>query len=229
MPLYWLLQDFKFSDLQAILKFQDGIFLTLFERTSIFTLSTLVFAVATSITAGFAIAVLEVPFRRLLLFVTLLTMVIPITALAMPLYVMLDKIGLNNNLLGIILASSYFPFGTFLSYLYFSSVLHQDLIGMGRIDGLGDFGLFLRIGLPLAKNLVLVITFFACLTTWTSNYLPRILLTDPYTSILAVGVEPLLAQGLSSAALLMIAPPLVLYLASQRTIARGIFSGAIKG
>lgn len=229
VPLLWLLNDFQISNVQSILKFQDGIFLDLIGRTSIFTLTTLLISVMTSITAGFAIAVLDVPFRKLLLFATLLTMLIPITALAMPLYVMLDRMGLNNNLLGIILASSYFPFGTFLAYLYFSSVLHQDLIGTGRIDGLGDFGLYLRIGLPLAKNLIFVITFFAFLTSWTSNYLPRILLTDPYTSILAVGIEPFLAQGWSEAALLMVAPPLVLYLASQRTIARGIFSGAVRG
>lgn len=228
VPLLWLINNYRTSDVRSILQFQDGIFLELIKRTSFFSLTTWIISVLTSVTAGFAIAVLDVPFRRFLLFATLMTMLIPVTALAMPLYVMLDKIGLNDNLIGLILASSYFPFGTFLAYLYFSSAFHPDLIGMGRIDGLGDFGLYRRIGLPLARNLVLVIAFFVFLTTWTSNYLPRVLLTDPHTSILSVGAETFLGQGWSTTALLMVVPPLVLYLASQRTIARGIFSGSVK-
>jgi multiple sugar transport system permease protein len=60
-------------------------------------------------------------------------MLIPITAMAMPLYVMIDGIGLNDTLLGLILASSFFPFGAFLSYLYYTSVLPPDLVGMGEL------------------------------------------------------------------------------------------------
>jgi multiple sugar transport system permease protein len=109
-------------------------------------------AVTTSVTAGFALAVLDVPFRRSLLFLTLVTMLIPVTALAMPLYVMVDKIGLNDNILGLILASAFFPFGAFLSYLYFSASLPVDLIGMGRIDGLGDLGIYRHLWLPSFRS-----------------------------------------------------------------------------
>lgn len=79
-----------------------------------FVLSALGISVVSCITAGFVLAVLDVPFRRFLIFFTLVTMLIPITVMAMPLYVMIDRLGLNNTILGLILAFSYFPFGAFL-------------------------------------------------------------------------------------------------------------------
>ena len=228
IPLWWLLQNMRDIDLAAIANYQEGIVFRWLRETSIFVLSALILAVTTSVTAGFALAVLDVPFRRSLLFLTLVTMLIPVTALAMPLYVMVDKIGFNDNILGLILASAYFPFGAFLSYLYFSASLPVDLIGMGRIDGLGDLGIYRHLGLPLAKSLIGLVTFFSFISLWGSSHLPRVLLTDPTQSILSIGIEAFFNQGSALIALLMIIPSITLYLIAQRSIARGIFSGAVK-
>ena len=174
-------------------------------------------------------AVLDVPFRRFLLFSTLVTMLIPITAMAMPLYVLIDRIHLNNTLLGLILASSYFPFGAFLSYLYYSSVLPQELVGMGRIDGLTDFGIYRHLGIPLSKSLISIVTFFSFVGLWNSYQLPRVLLIDPSRSVMSIGIEVFYGQGTTLIGIMMLIPSVLLYLASQKTIARGIFSGAMKG
>lgn len=211
-----------------IIFYDNGVFFTWLKNTSIFVFSAMGISVISCITAGFVMAVLDVPFRRLLLFLTLITMLIPITAMAMPLYVMIDGIGLNNTLLGLILASSYFPFGAFLSYLYYSSVLPPDLIGMGRIDGLGDLGIYRHLGIPLSKSLISVVSFFSFVGLWNSYQLPRVLLAEPSKSIMSIGIEVFYGQGTTLIALLMVIPSVLLYLASQRTIARGIFSGAVK-
>jgi len=105
--------------------------------------------------------------------------------MAMPLYVMIDAIGLNGSLLGLILASSFFPFGAFLSYLYFTSVLPQDLV-------------------------------------------PNVLLADPSQSILSIGIEAFYGQETALIAIVMIIPSVLLFLAANKMIARGIFSGAVK-
>lgn len=228
IPLWWLLQNIGDFDITPILNFHEGIAFHLLRETSLFVIAALVLAVTTSVTAGFALAVLAVPFRRLLIFFTLVTMLIPVTALAMPLYVMVDKIGLNNNIFGLILVSAYFPFGAFLSYLYFATSLPTDLIDMGRIDGLGDLGIYHHLGLPLAKSLIGLVSFFSFISLWGSSYIPQVLLTNPTQSILSIGIEAFFNQSSTLTGLLMIVPPMILYLIAQRSIARGIFSGAVK-
>jgi len=227
-PLLWILRDVARMVFSPIVFYDNGVFFIWLKNTSIFVFSAMGISVISCITAGFVMAVLDVPFRRLLLFLTLLTMLIPITAMAMPLYVMIDGIGLNNTLLGLILASSYFPFGAFLSYLYYSSVLPPDLVGMGRIDGLGDLGIYRHLGIPLSKSLISVVSFFSFVGLWNSYQLPRVLLAEPSKSIMSIGIEVFYGQGTTLIALLMVIPSVLLYLASQRTIARGIFSGAVK-
>lgn len=227
-PLLWILRDVARMVFSPIVFYDNGVFFIWLKNTSIFVFSAMGISVISCITAGFVMAILDVPFRRLLLFLTLLTMLIPITAMAMPLYVMIDGIGLNNTLLGLILASSYFPFGAFLSYLYYSSVLPPDLVGMGRIDGLGDLGIYRHLGIPLSKSLISVVSFFSFVGLWNSYQLPRVLLAEPSKSIMSIGIEVFYGQGTTLIALMMVIPSVLLYLASQRTIARGIFSGAVK-
>ena len=229
IPFLWLIKDAGRMIFAPIIYYDDGIFFVWLKNTSIFVGSALLISVLTCVTAGFVMAVLNVPFRRFLLFSTLVTMLIPITAMAMPLYVLIDRIHLNNTLLGLILASSYFPFGAFLSYLYYSSVLPQELIGMGRIDGLTDFGIYRHLGIPLSKSLISIVTFFSFVGLWNSYQLPRVLLIDPSRSVMSIGIEVFYGQGTTLIGIMMLIPSVLLYLASQKTIARGIFSGAMKG
>lgn len=228
VPILWLLKDTGRMIFSPIFYYDDGIFFMWLKNTAIFVGVALIISVLSCITAGFVLAVLEVPFRRLILFFTLVTMLIPVTAMAMPLYVLIDRIHLNNTLLGLILASSYFPFGAFLSYLYYSSVLPQDLVGMGRIDGLSDFGIYRYLGVPLSKSLISIVTFFAFVGLWNSYHLPRVLLVDPSRSVMSIGIEVFYGQGTALIGILMLVPSVLLYLGSQQTIARGIFSGAVK-
>ena len=232
LPFLWLLREAGPNYL-VTLKYlsldQNGIVLVWLKNSAFFTLTSLAISVLSSITAGFVLAVLEIPFRKFMLFITLITMLIPITAMAMPLYVLIDKIHLNDNLWGLIIASSYYPFGTFLSYLYFVSALPGDLVGMGRIDGLGDWGLFWHLGIPLSRALWSIVIFFSFLSLWNSYQLPKVLLNDPIHSTLPMGLELLYGNGTAIVGVLMLVPVIGLYLLSQRSIERGIFSGAVKG
>jgi multiple sugar transport system permease protein len=231
LPFLWLLREAGPNYLLSI-KFlsldQNGIVLVWLKNSAFFTLTALVISVLTSVTAGFVLAILKIPFRKFILFITLITMLIPITAMAMPLYVLIDKINLNDNLWGLIIASSYYPFGTFLSYLYFVSAMPSDLIGMGRIDGLGDWGLYWHLGIPLSKALWSIVIFFSFLSLWNSYQLPKVLLNDPRHYTLPMGLELLYGSGTAMVGLLMLIPLILLYLLTQRAIERGIFSGAVK-
>jgi multiple sugar transport system permease protein len=231
LPFLWLLKTAGPNYLQNVkdlLSAQDGIVLVWLRNSAVFTLSSLAISVYSSVTAGFVLAILEIPFRKTMLVITLITMLIPITAMAMPLYVLIDRVHLNDTILGLIIASSYYPFGTFLSYLYFSSALPGDVVGMGRIDGLSDWGLYYHLGIPLSKSLWSIVTFFSFINLWNSYELPKVLLNDPSHSTLPMGLELLYGRGSAIVGVLMLIPAIALYLLSQRSIERGIFSGAVK-
>ncbi len=225
LPFLWLLK----SAILDFLNSQDGVILMWFKNSVVFTLAALAFSVLSSITAGFVMAILDIPFRKTMIVMTLITMLIPATAMAMPLYVLVDHVHLNDTILGLIIASSYYPFGAFLSYLYFTSAMPSDLVGMGRIDGLGDVGLFYHLGVPLSKSLWSIVTFFSFINLWNSYQLPKVLLNAPEHSTLPMGLELLFGKGTATIGILMLIPAIALYLLSQRSIERGIFSGAVKG
>lgn len=225
LPFLWLTK----SALYDFLNSKDGWVLLWFKNSLIFTATALIFTVLSSIMAGFVLAILDIPLRKTMIVMTLITMLIPTTAMAMPLYVLVDRIHLNETILGLIIASSYYPFGAFLSYLYFSSAMPSDLVGMGRIDGLSDWGLFLHLGVPLSKALWSIVTFFSFINLWNSYQLPKVLLSAPEHLTLPTGLELLYGHGTSTIGLLMLIPAIGIYLLSQRSIERGIFSGAVKG
>ena len=232
LPFLWLVKTAGpnyLGNLQAIFHAQDGLVLIWLKNSAVFTLTSLLISVLSSIIGGFVLAVLYIPFRKTLLVLTLITMLIPITAMAMPLYVLIDKVHLHDSILGLIISSSYYPFGAFLSYLYFSSALPTDLVGMGRMDGLGDWGIFWHLGIPLSKSLWSIVTFFSFINLWNSYQLPKVLLDSPAHSTLPIGLELLFGNGSAVVGVLMLVPALVLYLFSQRAIERGIFSGAVTG
>lgn len=232
LPFLWLIKTAGpnyLKNVSDLFHAQDGIALVWLKNSAVFTLGTLAITVLSSITAGFVMAILDIPFRKTMIVITLVTMLIPITAMAMPLYVLVDQVHLNDTIFGLILASSYYPFGAFLSYLYFTSAMPSDLVGMGRVDGLGDLGLYWHLGIPLSKSLWSIVTFFSFISLWNSYQLPKVLLSDPMHSTLPMGVELLFGNGTAIVGVMMLIPVVGLYLLSQRSIERGIFSGAVKG
>lgn len=231
-PFIWLLRKagpHYWANIVGLIQSNNGEVKTWLMNSLIFTGISLVISVAASVLAGFVLAVLVIPLRRTFLVITMLTMLVPITAMAMPLYVLVDHIHLHDSIWGLILASSYYPFGAFLSFLYFSSALPTDIVDIGRLDGLNDWGIFWHLGIPLSKPLWSIVTFFSFISLWNSYQLPKVLLDSPSHSTLPMGLELLFGNQSAIIGVLMVLPAIVLYLLSQRSIERGIFSGAVKG
>ena len=71
-------------------------------------------------------------------------MLMPNTALVLPIFLELNAVGLIGNPLAVILPFSFFPFGVYLTYIYFSTSIPRDLLAAARIDGCGEFQVFTR-------------------------------------------------------------------------------------
>ena len=91
------------------------------------------------------------PGRSLILWLTLITMLLPTSALVLPLFMELNLVHLVNTPWAVILPACFFPFGVYLTYIYYASSLPSELLDAARVDGATEFELFMHIALPLAN------------------------------------------------------------------------------
>ena len=130
----------------------------------------------------------NLPVKRMLMVGTLITMLTPPMALVVPIFVLIDQLGLMDRPLGVILVCSLYPFGTFLAYIYFSTTIPTELYEAAKMDGCNDFRLFTKIALPLSWPIVSLLMFFAFVGNWANFFLPYVLLPSPENYTLPIGL-----------------------------------------
>ena len=212
----------------------------------IYSVGGVLLSLVASIPGGYALAASEFPGRKLILVLTLIAMITPSTAVVLPIFLEMNLLGLNNTYGGLILASGFFPFGVYLTYVYFSTSLPKSVMDSARIDGCDRFQLFSRIALPLARPIVALVAFFSFLAIWSNYFLAFVLLTDDKLYNLPVGLTVLVSSSgaLSNlpsndvpikkpevilAAILVVLPVLLIFMIAQRFVRSGMLSGAEKG
>lgn len=214
---------------------------------SFFYASVIVFISVSSATlAGFVLAATRFPFRQAWLMITLLAMLIPPVALVLPLFIEIKTLGLFDSPWAVMLTMSFFPFGTFLAYIFFATSVPKELYEAAKMDGCDEYRTFWWVARPLAKPLIAILAFFAFVATWTNYFLPFVLLgtTENYTLPLGLGVlfssTPALNPGVGAsqlpigrpevalAGLLVAIPILVVFLLSTRFLVRGMLEGGVK-
>lgn len=198
-----------------------------------------------SVPAGYTLATSEFRGRKLILVATLVAMITPNTAVALPIFLEMNLIGLNNTHAGLILASGFFPFGVYLSYVYFATSLPKGVLEAGVLDGCSNTQLFTKIALPLAQPLVALVAFFSFVAIWSNYFLALVLLSDDKLFNLPVGLAALVggSGALSNlpssdtpirkpevllAAILVVLPVLVVFTVAQRFVREGLLAGAEK-
>jgi len=103
-------------------------------------------------------------------------MLVPSTALVLPIFLELSAVHLIGNPLAAILPFSFFPFGVYLTYIYFSTAIPRDLLDAARIDGASEFQVFARVAMPLATPVVALVGFFSFTSNWNNYFLPYVML-----------------------------------------------------
>ena len=224
--------------------FGSGVFATWIGNSAYYSFAALAITLVVSIPAGYALALIEFKGRRLLLVTTLIVMLIPNTALVLPIFLELSAARLIGNPLAVILPFSFFPFGVYLTYIYFSTAVSRDLLNAARIDGAGELRVFAQVALPLATPVIALVGFFSFVANWNNYFLPFLVVGGEKIPV-QVGLANLLANvpafnpttassiviqlpTLALATLLSVAPILLIFLFAQRFLVEGMTAGGTK-
>jgi multiple sugar transport system permease protein len=236
----WFAPNFNlWSNLQQLFTYSNGLFGRWLLNTLLYAGVGSVVGTFLAAMAGYALA--KYVFRgRDVIFATILgSILIPATALALPLYLMMSLWGMTNTIWSVLLPSLVSPFGVYLSRIYASSSIPDELLEAARIDGASEFRTFATVAMRLMVPALVTILLFQFVAIWNNFFLPLIMLSDPNLFPVTVGLQswnvttggannflyPLIVTG----ALVSAIPLLIGCIILQRFWRGGLGAGSVKG
>lgn len=186
--------------------------------------------------AAYALAKIRFRGRQTSIYLILTTRVIPDIALVVPLFLMIRKLGLLDDVRSLIITylAITVPFTVFILVSYFES-LPDDLDKAARVDGCSRLQALLRVFLPLALPSLVAVVLFAFLTSWNEFLLALMFTQTPHSQTLPIVVASFTSDFtisfsfINAAGVVAIVPPVILAVLFQRYLVSGLTAGAVKG
>ena len=251
LPLLWMLSSsFKLSSEVFTFpinwipkKFHWENYVTIWQKINLdrytfnsFKLSFIITAIqlVTSSFAAYGFSKCHFPGRNGLFLAYIATIAIPWQVYMLPQYIMMQKFGLVDTHLAIILLQSFTAFGVFLLRQFYMSI-PDELLEAARIDGLNEYSTFARIVLPLTKPAMATLIIMSFVTVWNDFMGPMIYFNSDKNKTIQLGIQMFTGiysteYGLIMAtSILALVPVLVVFLAFQRFFVEGIASSGLKG
>ena len=206
-----------------------------FINTVIITASSVLIVVVTTSMMGYVLGRYRFPGKRIVVGILVATVFLPQGYTIIPVFELINGLGLSGSLLGVILGTSGgSPIIFILLFTGYFSRLPGELEEAAIIDGAGFFRVFWQVMLPLAKPIIATVAIMQTLHAWNDFLLPLVLtLARPDLRTLAVGIYAFRGEffvdwgGMAAAATISILPIIVLFLFMQRYFVEGI-AGAVK-
>jgi ABC-type glycerol-3-phosphate transport system permease component len=215
--------------------FQDANMLQILTNTMIISLSAAILSLFFTSLGGYGFAKFDFPGKPALFSFLLATMIIPGAVMMVPSFVLMRKFGWVDTFWPLIVPGAANAFGIFFFRQYISTV-SDELLDAARIDGASEFGIFLRIILPIISPGLTSLGLIYFMQSW-NNYLgPLIYLKSPEKWTITVAINGLIGgAGLTywgeqmAMSVISLLPLLIIFLLFQRQFVEGIQAGAIKG
>jgi multiple sugar transport system permease protein len=189
--------------------------------------------------AGFAFSKYDFFGKNILFYIILGAIMVPTTALVLPVYLLMHGLNLINTYWAVILPSLVNPFSIYLMRIFWMQEFPNELIDAAHVDGASDFTIFFRIGLPLVKGGLATVALFSFVSTWNNFFLPLVVISKSnlfpltlgisiWTSLTSTGRGP--SYGAITMGILISIVPLILaFILLRRYWQSGLSSGAVKG
>ncbi len=217
-------------------------YVTLFTRLQLFRylINSLILSVSITLIslffnsmAGYAFAKYRFPGKDRLFRFLVAEMVIPAQVTTLPLFLMLNKMGLINTYFGVMVAGMATIYGIFL-VRQFALSIPDSFIEAARMDGSSDFRIYWSVILPLCRPILVTLALFTFMGTWNDFLWPLIVLTDDSMYTLPVALANLTGEHVQDTELMMagavitILPVMAVFIALQKHYISGIMAAGLK-
>jgi raffinose/stachyose/melibiose transport system permease protein len=188
-------------------------------------------------TAAYALSRFSFSANRIIYLGFVILLTLPVQVYIIPLYVVVVKAKLADNLLGLILCyvTGSLPLAVFLFKTYFDAI-PVELLDSARLDGCSDWLTFSRVVLPLSRPIIATVAIFTFVQAWNEFFLALVFIHNPDYQTLPLGLQAFFVNQFQTqfpqlfATLVMsIAPIVIVYLVLQRQFIAGLTAGAVKG
>ena len=201
----------------------------------IVTVSIFIIQVLVALPCAYALSKLRWWGREVVFGMVLFCLLIPVHAIALPLYLMLSEAGLTNTYSALVIPWTISGFGIFLMRQFFKTV-PDDLVDAARMDGMTEFGIIWKVMLPTAIPALLAFAIFSVVAHWNDYFWPRVVITgnrDLFTPPL--GLREFKGDGdgdnfgpMMATATIIVTPLIVGFLLAQKRFIEGITLSGMK-
>lgn len=236
---FWFGENFQlWENIQSVLTANGGIFPRWALNSILYSGVGSVLATYFAVAAGYALAKYRFRGRGLVYGLVLGGVLVPGTAVALPLFFLFSSIGITNTYWAVLIPSLVSPFGLFLASIYAGAAVPDEMLEAGRLDGVGELGLFHRLALPQLTPAIVTILLFQFIAIWNNYMLPLVMLADEKLYPITLGLDnwraqtdrlPEFYQLTTGGALLSVIPLAILILVLQRFWRGGLTEGSVKG
>ncbi len=222
---------FQFSNYtEAVQRFP---FLTYLGNSVIVTVVATIITLLINSMAAFGLSKYEFRGRDAVFLLIISTLMVPVSVILIPAFLVIAQVGLTNNLLGVIIPGAATPTGVFLLRQYMLTI-PDELLESARIDGASEWRIYWQIILPLAAPALAVLTIFSVMWRWNDFLWPLIVLSRSELFTLQVGLNSF--QGelnvqwnyILAMTVLTLLPITIVFAFLQRHITSGIATTGMK-
>jgi multiple sugar transport system permease protein len=226
-----------FQNLGVLFGQDNGIFVVWALNSVLYAVLGALVGTLISALCGYALAKFRFRGREFLFSVILGGVLVPTTALALPLFLLFSSAGLVNTYLAVFLPSIVSPFGVYLARIFASAAVPDEILESARLDGAREFRTFFSVAFKLMTPSLVTIFLFQFVGIWNNFFLPMVMLQKESLFPITLGLYewngqtarvPLLQESVITGALVSIVPVIIVFILLQRFWRSGLAAGAVK-
>ncbi|MBR2570128.1 MAG: carbohydrate ABC transporter permease [Paenibacillus sp.] len=231
-PPKWIPSEIMWSNFAAA--WNSGPFLKYLMNSVVVSISILLLQFTTITLAAYAFARYSFKGDKLLFGITMVTLMIPGQLIFLPVYLLMSKWGLINNLMALILPFSSSAFGIFMLRQSFKQV-QEELIEAARLDDAPEWKIILKIMVPMARPTLVTFALFSFIAHWNDYFWPLVMTTSDAARTLPIGISKLREVDggaawhiLMAGNMILVIPILIVFSFAQRQIIKAFVYSGVK-